>query len=72
MARPPVVSGEEVCRALEKAGFLRKSQKGSHVKMARADGRIAIVPLHRELAWGTLRSIRRQAGMSEEEFLALF
>jgi len=64
----PVVSGDEVCRALTHAGFYRKSQKGSHVKMRRADGRTAIVPLHDELAPGTLRSILRQAGLSAEEF----
>jgi predicted RNA binding protein YcfA (HicA-like mRNA interferase family) len=67
----PVVSGEEVCRALERAGFVRVSQKGSHVKMKHADGRLAIVPLHGEIAFGTLRSILRQAGLSVEEFLAL-
>jgi predicted RNA binding protein YcfA (HicA-like mRNA interferase family) len=67
----PVVSGEEVCRALERAGFVRVSQKGSHVKMKHADGRLAIVPLHDEIAFGTLRSILRQAGLSVEEFLAL-
>jgi len=36
--------------------------------MRRADGRTAIVPLHDELAPGTLRSILRQAGLSAEEF----
>ena len=64
----PVVSGDEACRGLTRAGFYRKSQKGSHVKMRRADGRTAIVPLHDELAPGTLRSILRQAGLSAEEF----
>jgi len=71
MASLPVLSGEKVCRALERGGFVRKSQKGSHVKMRHADGRTAIVPLHAELAIGTLRSILRQAGLSAEEFLLL-
>lgn len=64
----PLVSGEEVCRALGRAGFSRKSQKGSHVKMRHADGRSAVVPLHRELAQGTLRSILKQAALAAEEF----
>jgi predicted RNA binding protein YcfA (HicA-like mRNA interferase family) len=29
------------------------------------------VPLHRELASGTLRSVLRQAGLSVDEFVAL-
>ncbi|MYA44306.1 MAG: type II toxin-antitoxin system HicA family toxin [Gemmatimonadetes bacterium] len=47
------------------------SQKGSHVKFARSDGssiRTAIVPRHREIAVGTLRSILRQAGLTPDEF----
>ncbi|HYN02761.1 MAG TPA: type II toxin-antitoxin system HicA family toxin [Vicinamibacteria bacterium] len=71
MASLPVVSGDEVCRALSRAGFLRRSQRGSHVKMKHADGRNAVVPLHRELALGTLRSVLKQAGLSDDEFRAL-
>jgi predicted RNA binding protein YcfA (HicA-like mRNA interferase family) len=64
----PVVSGERAARALERAGFVRAGGRGSHVKLRHPDGRIAIVPLHRELALGTLRSILRQSGLSIEEF----
>jgi predicted RNA binding protein YcfA (HicA-like mRNA interferase family) len=64
----PVVSGDEVVAALARAGFARISQKGSHVKLRNADGRTVIVPMHRELAVGTLRSIVRQAGLTVEEF----
>jgi predicted RNA binding protein YcfA (HicA-like mRNA interferase family) len=61
----------EVKRKLEAAGFTEASQKGSHVKFARRSGegtRTAIVPRHREVAVGTLRSIMRQAGLDPEEF----
>ncbi|KXG73766.1 hypothetical protein AN618_24640 [Fervidicola ferrireducens] len=67
----PVVSGLEVIKALAKAGFYRVSQRGSHVKMRHPGGRIAIIPLHDELAPGTLRSILKQAGLSVEELTAL-
>ncbi|ADG07590.1 type II toxin-antitoxin system HicA family toxin [Kyrpidia tusciae] len=67
--RVPVVSGTETIMALGRAGFVKVSQKGSHVKVRRKDGRQAIVPLHDELAPGTLRSILRQAGISVDEFL---
>ena len=61
----------EVRRRLEAAGFSESSQRGSHVKFARkseAGLRTAIVPRHREVAVGTLRSILRQAGLSVDEF----
>ncbi|HET7146217.1 MAG TPA: type II toxin-antitoxin system HicA family toxin [Gaiellaceae bacterium] len=58
-------------RALGKRGFARVSQRGSHVKLRNEAGRTAIVPLHRELAPGTLRSVLRQAGLSVDEFVTL-
>ena len=61
----------EVKRKLEAAGFQEGRQQGSHVKFVKttpAGIRTAVVPRHREVAPGTLRSICRQAGLSEEEF----
>jgi len=66
----PVVSGAAVVVALTKVGYEQVSQRGSHVKLRR-DGRTVIVPLHRELAPGTLRSILRQASLTPVEFIAL-
>lgn len=63
----------EVKRKLEAAGFVQVGQTGSHAKFARttAAGLLtATVPKHREVAAGTLRSILRQAGISEDEFEA--
>lgn len=68
----PVVSGKETARALKRVGFEQVGQRGSHLKLKRGDGRIVIVPLHRELATGTLRSVLRQAGLTVEEFVRLF
>lgn len=65
--RLPRLSGAEVVRALQRAGFARVSQRGSHAKLRHDDGRMAIVPLHRELATGTLASILRQAHLSPEQ-----
>ena len=61
----------EVKRRLEAAGFSQVSQEGSHVKFARETEmgtRTAVVPNHREVTVGTLRSILRQAGIEPEEF----
>jgi predicted RNA binding protein YcfA (HicA-like mRNA interferase family) len=67
-------SYQEVKRKLEAAGFTQISQKGSHVKFARDTGRgirTVIVPHHREVSVGTLRSILRQAGLSPDEYDAM-
>jgi len=61
----------EVRRRLEAAGFHEAGQRGSHVKFAKQtpEGmRTAIVPKHREVAVGTLRSVLRQAGISLDDF----
>ena len=65
------LSYREIKRKLLKAGFVIVNQNGSHVKFARIANeatRTATVPHHREVAGGTLRSILRQAGLSEKEF----
>jgi predicted RNA binding protein YcfA (HicA-like mRNA interferase family) len=67
----PIISGREVVRALAKAGFSEVSQRGSHLKLRNEAGRTVIVPMHRELARGTLRSILRQADLAAEAFTEL-
>ena len=66
------VSGEEAVRALERLGFIRARQSGSHLvlKKSSPEGEVVcVVPMHRELAIGTLRGILRQAKVSPEEFM---
>jgi predicted RNA binding protein YcfA (HicA-like mRNA interferase family) len=66
------VSGEEAIRALEVLGFIRVRQRGSHVVLRKetSEGAIGcVVPLHKELAIGTLRSILRQAQVTPDEFM---
>jgi len=50
----PVVSGARVIKALASLGFAEISQRGSHMKLRRAESTV-IVPMHKELASGTLR-----------------
>lgn len=61
-------SGLEVIKILQRLGFEWLRTKGSHAVM-RGGSRTCAVPLHKELAVGTLRSVLRQAGISPEEFL---
>ncbi|MGB9775582.1 MAG: type II toxin-antitoxin system HicA family toxin [Anaerolineae bacterium] len=67
------VSGWDAVRALERLGFVQVRQRGSHVVLKKhiPEGAVGcVVPLHRELAIGTLRGILRQARITPEEFLA--
>ena len=53
------------------AGFVEITQRGSHVKFIKENDAgmlTVIVPRHREVAVGTLRSILRQAGLTPHEF----
>jgi predicted RNA binding protein YcfA (HicA-like mRNA interferase family) len=69
MPKLPVLSGRDVVSALERLGFVQMRQRGSHVILQR-DGVGVVVPLHRELKTGTLAGVIRQAGLSQDEFLA--
>ncbi len=72
MTRLTRTSGEKTARALERLGFKRVRQRGSHVvlKKQTSKGEIGcVVPLHKELAVGTLRGILRQANVDVDEFL---
>ncbi len=66
-----VLSGREVCSILERYGFTRVRQKGSHIVMQKqeAGGTLTVpVPDHKEIRIGTLQSIIRQSGVPRYEF----
>lgn len=69
MPKLPRVSGAEAIRALQRLGFERTRQSGSHVVM-RLGGKGCVVPLHAELKVGTLAGVLRQAEVSAEDFAA--
>jgi predicted RNA binding protein YcfA (HicA-like mRNA interferase family) len=65
------LSGREVCRILERHGFVQVRQRGSHVVMQkRAEGSTITVPVpdHKELKTGTLSSIVRQSRVPRSAF----
>jgi Predicted periplasmic or secreted lipoprotein len=66
------ISGRQAARAFQKAGWRVAGQVGSHLVLVKDDVRTNLsVPLHKELATGTLRSLIRAAGMTVDDFLAL-
>lgn len=68
MPKLPRISGEEAQRALERLGFVKVRQSGSHVVMRR-DAKGCVVPMHSELKVGTLAGVLRQADVTPDEFI---
>ena len=71
MPRLRVLSAGEVCRILQQSGFYQARQSGSHIVMKKPtpEGeRVAIVPNHREIRQGTLKSIIAQSGLDRDLF----
>jgi predicted RNA binding protein YcfA (HicA-like mRNA interferase family) len=62
------VSGDEAIRALERLGFIRVRQRGSHVVLRKGSAG-CVIPQHPRLALGTLRGALKQAQVTVEEFL---
>jgi len=69
---PRGLSGKEVVKALERAGFYFKRRKGSHIVLRR-DKPYAqvVVPNHRNIDTGTLDSILDGANLAVEDFIKL-
>ena len=66
------ISSKETIKILTKLGFREIRQKGSHVilKKSTDQGEIGcVVPMHKQLAIGTLKGILKQAKVSMEEFM---
>ena len=69
MPKLPHVSGALAIRTLERIGFVKVRQSGSHVIM-RLGPKACVVPMHSEIKIGTLAGVLRQADVSPEEFIA--
>jgi predicted RNA binding protein YcfA (HicA-like mRNA interferase family) len=66
----PILRPNEIIAALSKKGFVFKSQKGSHAKYTNGHHTV-IIPIHNNIARGTLKSILIQAGIDLDEFVEL-
>ena len=70
MAKLPALSGAEFVSLLKKEGFQVVRQKGSHVSLRKGACR-TVIPLHDDLAKGTLLGILKQCGLTREELMAM-
>ncbi|HKM90356.1 MAG TPA: type II toxin-antitoxin system HicA family toxin [Candidatus Acidoferrales bacterium] len=65
--------GEELIRALAKFWYVVVRQKGSHVRLRHSSDpeRVPVtVPLHREVAFETLRRILRDANVTIQQLIS--
>ena len=69
MPKFPRVSGAEAIKALQRLGFEKVRQSGSHVVMRKED-KGCVIPMHSELKIGTLAGLLRQAEVAAEDFIA--
>ena len=70
----PSIKPKDMIKILEKLGFYKFRQKGSHIIMIKDDNEVfqPVIPMHsKELKKGTLLSIIRQTGLTKNEFLEL-
>ena len=68
---PKFYSSFHIIRILKKHGFLRVSQKGSHIKYRKFESSVltVIIPANKkEIPIGTFKSILRQARLEEKNF----
>ena len=64
------ISGKKLCKILDRLGFQKVHQVGSHVRYVHPDGRRTVVPVHgnEKLGKGLLREILNQIKLSREEY----
>jgi len=67
--KPALISGRNLVKKFKSLGYEKISQKGSHIKLKNYDnGSVIIIPDHKEIDRWTLKTILKQAEISEEEF----
>lgn len=65
------LSGKQAIKILRENGFEIARQRGSHVVLTKQTSKgkkTTVVPLHKELKKGTIRSVARLAGLDTKQF----
>jgi len=64
------IKPEQLVKIVEKLGFVKIRQKGSHIVYHHPDGRWITIPMHkgRDISVGLLRKIIKDLGITVEEF----
>ncbi|MDP3043449.1 MAG: type II toxin-antitoxin system HicA family toxin [bacterium] len=72
MPKLPVLKSKELVKILNKMGFFKHHQVGSHAQFKHSNKRRTTIPIHsgKDIASGTLKSILRDIEISVDEFIA--
>jgi len=70
MSGLPIIQGKDVINALQKIGYEKTRQKGSHIRLQCTGRKSILVPDH-TIVRGLLRKILRDASISPEDFIRL-
>lgn len=67
--RTPAVTAKDLMKLLERKGFAKVRQSGSHAIFRHADGRRTTIPVHsnKTLGVGLLKQIMKDTEISENE-----
>lgn len=67
--KPVLVSGRKLIKIFKKLGYEKVSQRGSHIKIKNyKTGSTLIIPDHKEIDRWTLKTILKQAEISDKDF----
>ncbi len=72
MTGPHNLKPERVVKALERAGWAARGQRGSHMKLTKeGNPNILSIPIHKgkPIKQGLLREQHSKAGLTKEEFM---
>jgi len=73
MPRLRVITSIQMCKLVEKLGFVCTRQKGSHMFYRHSDGRTTVVPMHvGDLDRGLIRKILNDINLNVNEFNSMF
>lgn len=70
MPKLPVIKARKLYKTLQKLGFSKYHQVGSHIQLKHPDGRRTTIPYHptKEIRQGTLKAIIEDLDMTTKEF----
>lgn len=73
MSKLPILKAKELIRVLEKLGFFKYHQVGSHAQFKHMDGRRTTVPIHagKDIGKKMLRGIITDINIAVEDFLKI-
>jgi len=72
MAKMPILRGREVAKIFESLGSEKSRQSGSDIILIKTGSYVSLsIPDHKDVAAGTLRSLIKAAGLTNDDFLKL-